>query len=85
MANKPHARPAVPTGDFGLGLCLPCLGGVIAGEPGQPRFAVSLVPMPWPAAQPAAIVAVPACFEHIEIAATAAAAPSLLVANGRMP
>lgn len=100
MSNRPHARPGrtrpspapagvIPTGDFGLGLCLPCLGDQIAGQPVQPAFAISLVPMLWPPERPVGMVAVPACYTHVKVTAGAAAAPPshplIVAANGSIP
>jgi hypothetical protein len=88
MSNKPHMKPAPIRGDFGLGLCLSCVGEVIAGAVIQPRFAVSLAPMGWPpGGQQIMFVAVPACFEHIQAQAEAVKAgprTPLLVAAGRL-
>jgi hypothetical protein len=95
MSNTQHVRTplkvVVPTGDMGLGLCLQCLGAVIAGEKdaGPPRFGITLAPMPQQIPTPngvmVAMVAVPACYEHL--AATAGPQEPrrpLLVANGKL-
>jgi hypothetical protein len=93
VSNTQHVRTAakvvIPTGDMGLGLCLQCLGEIIAGDKdaGPPRFGITLAPMPQTIPAPGgvvvAVVAVPACWEHL----SGAAAPqqpkkTLLVANG---
>ncbi len=93
MSNAQHIRtPVVPAGDMGIGLCLQCLGEIIADKDRAPvpRFGVTLAPMPqvmMTATGPTMVfVAVPACWEHLQQAsAPQAQKPSLLVANGGLP
>jgi len=77
-------RPVIPAGDFGLGLCLQCLGQVIADgdDAPQPQFAISMAPMPFPAAAPIGLVAVPACWDHIKGQADRMSRRPLLVPGG---
>lgn len=82
MSNQQHAvRATVPTGDFGLGLCVQCLGEVIFSPDTAPppRFAVTLAPLP----QPGGVIPAPACFEHLRESVTGQ--PGLLVARGGLP
>jgi hypothetical protein len=77
--QKANGRPlggvVVPSGDMGLGLCLQCLGELLAGDEkaGPPRFAITLAPMPQQIPTPqgviVALVAVPACWDHLAGAA----------------
>lgn len=73
--GKPLGGLAVPRGDMGLGLCLQCLGEIIAGNEaaGPPRFGITLAPMPQQIPAPGGVVvglvAVPACWEHLAAAA----------------
>jgi hypothetical protein len=74
---------------MGLGLCLQCLGEIIAhgDDAPSPRFGVTLAPLPqtlMTAQGPTMVfVAVPACWEHLR-QASAPGEPKrpLLVANG---
>jgi hypothetical protein len=74
-------KPVIPAGDYGLGLCVQCLGEVIIDPENapQPRFAVTLGPLP----QPGGVIAAPACFEHLR-ESTQEASP-ILAARGRVP
>jgi hypothetical protein len=72
--------PAIPAGDYGIGLCLSCVGDVIAGHAAPPRFAISSAPFAWPPGAPQQmIIAIPLCFEHIKIVATPVPRRPLLV------
>ena len=86
MSNTPKlGRSVIPSGDFGLGLCLQCLGAVIADgdDAAQPQFAISLVPMAWPPQSPMGLIAVPACWDHIRTQGEAVRKrPLLLAGNG---
>ena len=94
MSNTQHALgkgPVVPAGDMGIGLCLQCLGDVMArGEQAPPpRFAVTFAPMvhnqPTPVGVVTGMVAVPACWEHLSGTGSDQQAEQrrpLLVANG---
>lgn len=95
MSNTQRSamKPVVPAGDMGLGLCIQCLGAVIAdGENAPPpNFGITLAPMPWPVPTPAGemifVVAVPACWGHVQQMGQAAQQPHrrpLLVANGKL-
>lgn len=87
MSPKPIAKPLVPAGDYGLGLCLQCLGEIIArgDEAPSPRFAVTLAPMPFPPGQAVMYVPAPACWEHVQGAnGGGPARRPLLVANGKL-
>ena len=79
------ALPVVPGGDMGIGLCLQCLGEIIARgqQAPPPRFGITFAPMPFPAGNPVAFVAVPACWEHLQGAGAPPRKP-LLVANGSL-
>lgn len=84
MSNTPKlGRPVIPGGDFGLGLCLQCLGQVITDgdDAPQPQFAISMAPMPFPAAAPIGLVAVPACWDHIKGQVSSVRKRPLLVAG----
>lgn len=88
----PIGKPVVPAGDMGIGLCLACLGEIIANgdQAPPPRFGITFAPMPQTLMTPAgpimAVVAVPACWEHLR---GASGQPEqkrpLLVANGALP
>ena len=89
MSNSQRAsfgKPVVPAGDMGIGLCLQCLGEIIAkgDQAAPPRFGITFAPMPFPAGNPVAFVAVPACWEHLQGAGGPPRKP-LLVANGGLP
>ena len=89
MSNTQRAsfpKPVVPAGDMGLGLCLQCLGEIIAqgDQAPSPQFAVTLAPMPFPPGQPVAIVAVPACWQHLQGEVKGMQRKPLLVANGKL-
>lgn len=78
------SKPVVPQGDMGLGLCLQCLGEIIAGERLVPAFGITLAPMLWPPGRADGVpVAVPACWEHLQ--QTAMPRKPLLVAQGGLP
>lgn len=96
MSNTKHlplGGNPVPAGDMGLGLCLQCLGELIAqdGQAPPPRFAVTMAPMfhqiVTPAGAVAGMLAAPACFEHVRQAAAPAQQPAarLLAASGSLP
>ena len=91
MTDIPAARVGrslVPIGDMGLGLCLQCLGALIADPENadQPRFAVTLYPMPHTVATPAGpvtgLVAVPACLQCLAVAGQQQQKRPLLVVGG---
>lgn len=88
MSNTQRAafKPVVPAGDMGLGLCLQCLGEIIAkgDEAPMPQFAVTLAPMPFPPGNPVMFVACPACWEHVRGAGQAVQRKPLLVAKGKL-
>jgi len=71
---------------MGIGLCLQCLGDVMAmGDAApMPEFGVTFAPMLWPAANPMGMVAVPACWKHLSAQAEQVTRKPLLVANGRL-
>jgi hypothetical protein len=86
MSNtKRPAGPVPPRpDDYGLGLCLSCLGEVMTGNRGSAEYGITLAPMLWPPVPDGVPVAVPACWEHVQ----AAGKPPpprrrLLAANGR--
>lgn len=82
MSNTPKlGRAVIPAGDFGLGLCLQCLGAVVI-EPDdapQPQFAISLVPMAWPPQSPMGLIA---CWDHIQEQGKAVGKRPVLIAGG---
>ena len=93
MSNTQRAAttlPVIPAGDMGIGLCLACLGEVIAkGQHAPPpRFGITFAPMPQtlmtPQGPAVVVVAVPACWQHLQQASGAGEQPKrpLLVANG---
>lgn len=89
MTEMPIARigrSVVPLGDMGLGLCLQCLGQLIADPENapQPRFAITFYPMPHQAGPVAGLVAVPACWECLSSAGEQSQKRPLLVV-GSMP
>lgn len=83
MGNSPKlGKPLIPAGDYGLGLCVQCLGEVILNPDSapQPQFAICLAPLP----QPGGVIASGACFEHLKQSAHGQA-PALMVARGSLP
>lgn len=77
---------------MGIGLCLQCLGQIIADgdQAPPPRFGVTLAPMPqtlMTAQGPTMVfVAVPACWDHLRQASAPQGPPKqpLLVANRKL-
>lgn len=80
-------KPVIPAGDYGLGLCLQCIGEMIIDPDGapQPQFAVTLAPLP----QPQGVISAPACFEHVRQSVSGQPAvpgrKPMLVATGSLP